>query len=53
LPCRTGGGRSARDDEVDLETGEFGRQTREALEFPVGRPVLNENVLTLHIAAFA
>ncbi len=34
----TGSGRSHRDDEVDLETGEFSRQSRVALDSPV-RPL--------------
>lgn len=38
---------------VDLETGEFGRQSREALDSPVRRSVFNEDVLTLHVAVFA
>jgi len=38
---------------VDLETGEFGRQSREELDSPVRRSVFNEDVLTLHVAVFA
>jgi len=49
----TGRWRIRREDEVDLETGQFGRQTWEPLDLPIGRSVLNEDVLTLHIAAFA
>ncbi len=45
--------RGPRDDNVEIEAGEFARQTREALDFPVRRSVLYKDVLTLHVAAFA
>ena len=48
-----GRGRIRRDDEVDLETGQLGRQTRQSLDLPFRRSVLNDDVLTLQIAAFA
>ena len=49
----TARGRSQCDDEVDLETDQFGRQTREPLDLPVRRSVLNDDVPTLDIAKFS
>src|SRR5256885_6765677 len=53
LPYCTGRWRIQREDEVDLETGQLGRQTREPLDLPIGPSVLDEDVLTLHVAVFA
>ncbi len=53
LLCGTASRRSHRDDDIDLETGEFGRQSRKALDSPVRRSVFNQDVLALHIAVLA
>ena len=53
LLCGAGRWRIPRDDEIDVETGEFVRPTRQPLDLPVCRSILNDNVLTLHIAVFA
>ena len=50
LLSRTGPWRSPCDDEVGLETGELSGQTGEALDLPVRLSVLNQDVLTLHVA---
>jgi hypothetical protein len=49
--CGTGGRCSDRENDVDV--GQLGRQTRKASECPVRRAILDQNLLALHIAAFA
>src|SRR5262245_33433611 len=46
-------GRSTRNDDVDLETNEVGREGREAFEVAVGPSVLDDEVLSLNPAQFA
>jgi hypothetical protein len=49
LLCSEAGGRGSRDYEVELETGQFGSQSREPLNLPVCCSVLNDDILTLNI----
>ena len=53
LLCSTGAGRRSRDGEIALETRQFSRQSWEPLDLSIGRPVFDEDVLTLHVAVFA
>jgi hypothetical protein len=50
---RVSGGFGGSDILSTLRRGEFGRQSREALDSPVRRSVFNEDVLILHVAVFA
>ena len=53
LPWRGGLGPTARDDDVYLETHEFGRERGEAIEFSVGGSPINDDVFPLHITKLA
>src|SRR6266404_2248532 len=52
LLCSKAGGRSPREDEVELETRQFGSQSQEPFNLPICCPVLDEDILTLNIAKF-
>jgi hypothetical protein len=53
LLCSTGRRCRHRHDEVDLETRQFGCQAPEPLDLALRPSVLDDNILTLHIAEFA
>jgi hypothetical protein len=38
-----------RDNHVYLETHKFGEKVRKPLYFPLGHPILNDNVFSLHV----
>jgi len=50
LLCGTGARRSARDNHVDIEPSQFGRQAKQPLDVSIRASVLNDDVLTLDIA---
>jgi putative ABC transport system substrate-binding protein len=47
------GGLTARDDDVYLETHELGRECGKAIQFPLGRSPLNDNVFSVHVTKLA
>ena len=49
----TGCCRTSRDDDVDFETNQFGRQVRQPIVFSLGPAPLNDNVFPLHVAKLA
>jgi len=49
----TRGERIRCDDEIDVKTDQFARESRESLDLRVGGSNLYENVLTIDIAVFA
>ena len=48
VDCRT-----SRDDDVYLETHEFGRKLRQAIGFSLCRSPLDDNVFPLHVSQLA
>ena len=50
---RERGRRSGRIDHIDLGVDQFPRQLRKALDFPLGRPVLEEKGLSLDVPQLA
>ena len=44
---------TTRDDDVYLETHQFGRERGEAIEFPLCISILNDNVFPLHVPKLA
>ena len=50
--CGTGPGRRSRNDQIDLETRQFSRQSRQPIDHSIGRSVFDDDVLTLYVAVF-
>ena len=46
-------GRTTRNDDVYLETHEFGREVTLAFEFPLCRSPLNDDIFALHVTKLA
>ena len=42
-----------RNDSLDLESRQLGREVRKPFVLSLGRSILNDDVLALHVAAFA